>query len=199
MKTPEKSAKPDNGKQQKQLLALGGLSAVFVAVLVIQFGGGSSAPAASAMTAPSPDEATADPVEAGGAEAAPAGAPIPVAKNNAVLSEPIAAGTTARSPFSNFWSVTPTNGTTNVPAISAPTITVNATMPSDTAGLAVIDGQLHFVGDSIQGWSLAEVSPRSVTLRAPAGETVVVAMPLLVGRLALPESPSAGMGGEPSR
>jgi hypothetical protein len=191
VKNADKSAKPSNGKQKKQLIMLGGLSAVFAAVLAIQFSGTEAEPAVAAMTAPAPAPATGTPDVAAAAEA-PSGTPIPVAKDNTVLAEPLADATIKRSPFSNFWNNAPKATTSSVvPTLNAPTITLNATMPSDVAGIAVIDGQLHFVGDSIQGWSLAEVSPRSVTLRAPAGETVVVDMPLLVGKRALPAAAAA--------
>lgn len=193
MKSSEKSARPGAGKQKKQMMALGGLVAVFGAVLAIQFGGGGAAPAAAAMTAPTPDPANA--VVISGSEttaAAPSAPSLPVAKDNPVLAEAVGDTAIKRSPFSNFWSVTPTTSRSTAPTLNAPNITLNATMPSEVRGIAVIDGTLRFVGDSIQGWSLASVGPRSVTLQAPAGETVVVDMPLLVGRLAVPADDAPG-------
>jgi hypothetical protein len=187
VKSPEKPAKNHAAKQKQQIIALGGLSAVFAAVLAIQFGGGEAPPPAAAMTAPAPGP-SGEVAESSGASAdeAPPAVPVPVAKDNPVLAEPVADASIKRSPFSNFWSVTPTTTRTTAPSLSAPTITLNATMPSESRGLAVIDGALLFVGDTVQGWSLASVGPRSVTLQAPAGETVVIDMPLLVGQRELP-------------
>ena len=192
MKTSEKSSKPDASRQKKQLIALGGLSAVFAAVLAIQFGGGESAPEAAALTAPAAGDPAAGAVEAPAVAAEPEATPIPVAKDNPVLAATSAEPTLKRSPFSNFWNVAPT-GIKGAVASSAPTVTLNATMPGEDSGLAVIDGQLRFVGDSIQGWSLDSVSARSVTLRAPTGEQLLVSMPLLVGKIDLHEAMSAAL------
>jgi hypothetical protein len=186
VKTPDKNPKAGAAKQKKQLLVLTGLSAVFAAVLAIQFSGdGKETFEVAALAEP----ATTSPE--GGTESeseAPAVA-VPVAKDNPVLSKPTSDVPPARSPFSNFWNVAPTGTTTEgMPALAAPSITVNATMPSETSGLAIIDGELRITGDMIQGWQLAEVHPRSVMLRAASGETVVVNMPLLAGGFAEPRS-----------
>jgi len=187
VKTPDKNAKADGSRQKKQYLALGGLSAVLVAVIAIQFGSGGDAatPAASAMTepaAPVPEDGTVDDT------ASTTPPPVPAAADNPVLSQPVPETKLARSPFSNFWSTAPAGTPAAAVAIAAPapTITLNATMPREAAGLAVIDGQLRFQGDSIQGWLLAEVRPRAVRLQATTGESVVVEMPLIVGRVTVP-------------
>jgi len=52
--------------------------------------------------------------------------------------------------------------------------------------MAVIDGQLHFVGDSIGGWTLTDVQSRSVMLRSPTKALVTIDMPLLTGSTAMP-------------
>ncbi len=70
--------------------------------------------------------------------------------------------------------------------IAPPSVTLNATMPSAVRALAVIDGELHFVGDTIQGWELADVQPRSIVLRSPAHATVTIEMPLLSGASPVP-------------
>jgi len=195
VKTPEKKSDPK--KQKKQLMVLGGLAAAFVAVMLVQFGGSEPEPAAAAV-APPPDSAqsvmSAAVAEAAATAATPAGtAAAPVAsgepaKDNAVLSEPAAGGMT-RSPFSNFWSAPSTRSSTAVPDVSAPTVTLNATMPSAEGGMAVIDGQLHFVGDMISSWQLVEVRERAIVLRGPNNASqLVVDMPVLNGQRSLPVS-----------
>ena len=178
MKTPEKNSKSDSKKQKKQLIMLGGLAAVFVAVMMTQFGGPKPEYEVAAL-AVAPDAV--QPVT----DAAPS-PDAPEAKDNPVLSAPSSDEGLKRSPFSNFWNG-PSSNSTAVPDATAPSVTVNATMPSATKGMAVIDGELHFVGDTIGGWQLAEVRPRAIVLRGPtANSQVVIDMPLLVGKVALP-------------
>ncbi len=179
MKTPEKNSKPDPKKQKKQLIALGALAAVFVAVMMTQFGGPAPQYEVAALAVP------ADALQPQG-EANEAAA-TPEVKDNAVLSEPSSGESMTRSPFSNFWNAPSSSSPTAVPDVAAPVITVNATMPNGSRPMAVIDGELHFVGDSIGGWQLAEVRARAVVLRGPnAASQVVVDMPLLSGRLEVP-------------
>ena len=58
---------------------------------------------------------------------------------------------------------------------------LNATMPAAQNALAVIDGEVHAVGDFIQGWQLTEVQPRRILLTSPSRATVAVDMPLMAG------------------
>ena len=73
-----------------------------------------------------------------------------------------------------------------LPDIAPPVVTLNATLPSDTRALAVIDGELYFVGDMVQGWELSDVQPRRIMLRSPSKATVTIDMPLLAGSVAVP-------------
>ena len=189
-KNAEAPNKPEASKQKKQLIILGSLVGVLGMVLAVQFGGSEPEPPVAAATASPVAGAESQPVAAGGAApvaAAPAAPePVATAEDNAVLSQPVE-GAFSRSPFANFWS----NATASAPSSSqadvpAPVMTLSATMPADSHGLAVIDGQLHFLGDSIQGWQLTEIRPRAVVLRSPADATIVVEMPVLVGKLDLP-------------
>ena len=187
-----------SSKQKKQVLVLGGLMAVLAVVLFIQFGGKSpdAAPAAMALEQPgaaaapatpdagAPAPAPADPNAVAGAPAAPV-VPTPAPVDNPVLSHPVEGDGLVHSPFSNFWNVAQTGGGAT-PVAAAPTVTLNATMPSSTRPLAIIDGELHFVGDSIGGWELADVQARSIVLRSPANATITIEMPLLSGSSPVP-------------
>ena len=182
--------KPEASKQKKQLVILGGLVGVLGMVLAVQFGGSEPAPPVAAATENPVVGSASQPAPAGvpaATAAAPAApAPVEAVDDNEVLSEP-ATGAFSRSPFANFWS----NASASAPSASqadvpAPVMTLSATMPADSQGLAVIDGQLHFLGDSIQGWQLTEIRPRAVVLRSPTDATIVVEMPVLVGKLDLP-------------
>lgn len=189
MKAKEKNARPEGaGKQQKQLLVLGGLVAVLGVVLAVQFGGSDPSAEAAALSAPdpaaagAPAPAPAAPVVAEAGAAAPA--PPPVA-DNPVLSQAAPEEGLLRSPFANFWNAAQEGeqavAGTALPDIAPPAVTLNATMPSATRALAVIDGEMHAVGDSIQGWELAEIQPRRIVLRSPAKAVIEISMPLLVG------------------
>ena len=173
------------GKQKKQALALGGLVVVLAIVLFVQFGGKSpegeavaqalEQPATDASGAPvaSPDPAvTAAPVAA-----APASTEAP--SDNPVLIKPVEGGL-VRSPFSNFWNSSAKPGAPkSQPEMAAPTVTLNATMPSAVRPMAIIDGQLHAVGDMIGGWTLTDVQARSISLRSPTKSVMTVDMPVL--------------------
>jgi len=207
VKAKDKNAKPDANKQKKQLLMLGGLVVMLGIVIAVQFGGSEPEATAEAL-APPPDpaaiaqELATDPAAAAAAlgEEAPAApaasSPASVASgssvaDNPVLSEPVAGEAEGegllRSPFANFWSVaTPAATTGEVVEIAPPSIILNATLPSAHRALAVIDGEMHFVGDVVQGWEVAEVLERRIVLRSPSQATVTIEMPILVGPRALP-------------
>jgi hypothetical protein len=204
VKAKEKNAKPEGRSQKTQVLVLGGLLAVLGVVIAVQFGGGdpASGPVASATSAP-PDVGAAQPSVAPAAPSAPAtpatsAAPAPsspsAVADNPVLSEPLEDEGLSRSPFTSFWNVAREGAVAGavVPAIAPPSITLNATMPSDTRALAVIDGELHFVGDLIQGWELAEIGTRRIVLRSPDRSSVTFEMPLLSGARVVPGAVADG-------
>lgn len=196
MKPKDKNAAQAAGasKQKKQLMVLGGLVAVLAVVMLIQFGGKSpdSAQPAQALEHPA-DAASAAVAEATASANTPAAAPAaapavptPPPVDNAVLNHPAEGDGLVRSPFSNFWSVARSGGGGGAAnTVAPPPVTLNATMPSSSRALAVIDGELHCVGDSIQGWELAEVGARSIVLRSPTHATVTIEMPLLAGASSL--------------
>jgi len=199
VKAKDKNPRPEgSGKQQKQLLVLGGLVAVLGVVVAVQFGGSDPAAGAAALSAPEPGA----PVAA--AAAAPA-APVAVAApepatpavaDNPVLSQPVEDTGLTKSPFANFWNVAkgadPAIAGAAVPELAPPSVTLSATMPSATRALAVIDGEMRFVGDLIEGWELAEIQPRRIVLRSPGKATFEVEMPLLSGARALPGAGADG-------
>lgn len=158
-------------KQKKQFVALGALTLMLVVVVVLQFRGQETDYEVAALA----EDAVAAPVEAP-AEAAPA-EPAPVAQDNAVLSQAPEEAELARNPFTSFWSREPKDGNV-ASSYPPPAIVLGITSPGGERPLAVIDGELHFVGDLVQGWTLESVQARSVVLRSPAQEQVVVEMPL---------------------
>ena len=171
-------------KQKKQFVALGALTLLLVVVLGLQLRDKETDFEVAALA----EDAVAAPVEAQ-PEAAPA-EPAPVAQDNAVLSQAPAEAELTRNPFTTFWSreATDSNVASSYPA---PTVVLGITIPGGDRPLAVIDGELHFVGDLVQGWTLESVQPRSVVLRSPAQEQLVVEMPLfhreLLPAAAVPE------------
>ena len=198
MKPREKSAKSDAAKQKKQLMILGGLVVVLGIVMAIQFGGKKDDAAAEAATAPPSDPASVaqqlagDPAAAAAAAGMPApAAPAPAApaappravSDNPVLSSPVEGEGLLRSPFAGFWNVTmPSGGGAAVSVgsdVAPPNMVLNATMPSAQHPLAVIDGEMHYVGDIIQGWQLTEIQARRILLTSPSRATVAVDMPLM--------------------
>jgi len=188
-KDTDSGIKPKANPQRKQLIVLGGLTAVLALVIFMQFGGSEPAQAA---TAAAPAAETVAPVPGAATETAAAAAEgVEVAteqpvEDNPVLSEPFD-GSLTRSPFASFWS-TATGGASSTAAtdVPPPAVRLEATMPANRQPLAVIDGRLHFVGDSIQGWRLAEIRSRAVVLESPALASFTVEMPVLVGRLEIP-------------
>ena len=183
MKTKEAGQGKGWSKQKKQFVALGVLSVVLAGVMVMQFRGGEtdfqvaalSQDAVQAAAEPQPDE-----VEAPAA---------PVAKDNPVLSQTPAELELTRNPFTSFWSRETSEGTTE-PLAPRPSVVHGMTIPGGSRPVAVIDGELRFVGDLVQGWTLQAVHPRSIVLRSPAGEQFVVEMPLFHREL-VPEQDAA--------
>ena len=92
----------------------------------------------------------------------------------------------SRNPFTSFWNRDTGQGEVAA-MVPPPSIVLGMTIPGGNRPVAVIDGQLHFVGDLVQGWTLEAVHPRSVVLRSPISEQLVVEMPLF-RRVLLPES-----------
>ena len=168
-------------KQKKQFVALGALTLMLVVVVVFQFRDKETDYQVAALA----EDAVAAPVEAQ-AEAAPA-EPAPAAQDNAVLSQAPAEPELARNPFTSFWQreATDSNVASSYPR---PTVALGITIPGGERPVAVIDGELRFVGDLVQGWTLESVQARSVVLRSPAQEQLVVEMPLFHRELL----PSAG-------
>lgn len=173
MKTPDVPEASGMAKDKKQLLVLGGLSLVLLAVMAMQFGDDGAAPesapesmpvAAAATSLPGAPEAVARPAE-------------PV--SNPVLSADPTGGGVNDGVLESFWDVaTPMEA--KVEEAPPPSITVNATLISPGASpLAVIDGRLHRAGDTIGGWSISEIGVRQVSLRSPSDRAVTVSMPLL--------------------
>ena len=168
-------------KQKKQFVALGALTLMLVVVVVFQFRDKETDYQVAALA----EDAVAAPVEAQ-AEAAPA-EPAPVAQDNAVLSQAPAEPELARNPFTSFWQREATDGNV-ASSYPRPTVALGITIPGGERPVAVIDGELRFVGDLVQGWTLESVQARSVVLRSPAQEQLVVEMPLFHRELL----PSAG-------
>ncbi|MHC5209511.1 MAG: hypothetical protein ACYTG2_02190 [Planctomycetota bacterium] len=167
-------------KQKVQLTVLGGLSLLLVVVVVMQTGGSETeyevaALAADAMIAPEA-EVESDVVVAEEETRA---------LDNPVLSQPPPEGGLTRNPFENFWNRDET-GPEAVQRLPPPQIALGMTLPGTMRPLAVIDGQMRFVGEIIQGWTLAEIRPRAVVLQSPAEERLVVEMPLHLRSIAVP-------------
>ena len=198
MKAKEKNAKSDPGKQKKQLMILGGLVVVLGIVMAIQFGGSHPDADAAALAPPSDPASVAqqlagDPAAAAAAAGmAPPAAPAPSAPSaptgpvtdNPVLSSPVEGEGLLRSPFAGFWNgAVPAGGSGAVSGLASdiapPSFVLNATMPSAQNPLAVIDGEVHGVGDIIQGWQLTEVQARRILLTSPSRAMVSLDMPLM--------------------
>jgi len=166
-------------KQKKQLVALGALTLGLVVVLVVQFHGGETEYQVAALSQEAADAAT----EPQAAETAAPAAAEP--HDNPVLSQAPAEKDLDRNPFKSFWSRDTTEGQANT-LIPPPSVVLGITIPGGDRPVAVIDGQLHFLGDTVQGWKLEEVRPRAVVLRSPSQEQLVVEMPLFHSELVLP-------------
>jgi hypothetical protein len=188
--TAKKSNKSDAAKQKKQLVMLGCLSVVLVGAMIMQFGAGEpefevaalAELASNALTGP--DESD---------EAKPAAA----VSDNDILSAPSEFEEFGGNPFSNFWNVA-SESSKGMAEVVPPSVTLNATLASERHGLAIIDGQLRSVGDSIDGWMLHEVRARAIVLRSPKADEIVVEMPLLQASVVLPNLPAAHKGAHAS-
>jgi len=194
LRTPQvKTPTPGASSQKRQLTILAALAVVLVAVVALQFGQG-SAPVAQASTAA--DGAV------GAAVAPPATGDSAAAANPTEFSNNLALSGTADSggglnpgAFESFWSFSePVDA--GVEELPPPTILLSATLIGREGELdvAVIDGDLRYVGDMLQGWSLDSISSRSVTLRSSSNRVVSVAMPLFqpTPPPVAPELPTAG-------
>lgn len=179
MKT--KDAGKSNGwsRQKQQFVSLGVLSVVLVAVMVLQFRDGETDFQVAALS----QEAVLAGVEPPTDEAA-AAAPA-VVQGNPVLSQAPAELELTHNPFTSFWSRGTSDGSSE--AISPrPSVVLGMTIPGGDRPVAVIDGELRFVGDLVQGWTLEAVHARAIVLRSPSQEQFVVEMPLFRRELVPP-------------
>ena len=189
---PNQAVARTKKKQAVQLVIMLGLLAVLVFVWVPLMGDDETAAASTASLAPAAGAASANDTSA----AAPAGAGSveALAKENDVLSGAPNPDGLIRSPFANFWKNA--TGTPEVPVeeIKPPTVKLTATAPGGPMPIAVLDGQLRYVGDAVQGWELSSISERRIELRSPNNTSISVEMPLLQASKPLPElvdAPSA--------
>ena len=189
MKTAESGKSKGSTRQKKQFAALGLLSAVLVVVLVLQLRQGEAEYEVAAL---SQDAVNAVPDPAEEEASLPA---EPVAQDNPVLSGPPAEIELERNPFTSFWSQE-ANGGATAASVPPPSVVLGITIPGGERPVAVIDGQLRFVGDLVQGWTLEAVRPRAIVLRSPTREEFVVEMPVFRRELtALPASAPPGSDG----
>ena len=191
MRTPQVK-KPNAGgsHQKRQLSILAVLAVVLVAVVALQFGQ-SSAPVALASTGGEGAAGSAVALKTAGA-AGDVGNPLELTDNLALSGSADSGAGLNPGAFDSFWSFNePVD--TGVDELPAPTIVLSATLIGREGELdvAVIDGNLHYVGDMLQGWSLDSISSRAVTLRSSSNRVVEVAMPLF-RPTPPPEAPVAG-------
>ena len=170
-------------KQKKQFVALGALTLVLAVVIGLQFRESETDFQVAALSEDAVPVADAPVAEE---SAAPA---EPEAQDNPVLSQAPADPVLASNPFTSFWHRETSTGEV-APTFPAPSVVLGITIPGGDRPVAVIDGELRFVGDVVQGWRLEEVHARSVVLRSPAQEQLVVEMPLFQRTLVLPEAGS---------
>ena len=181
MRTPNIPEQGGLPKEKKQLLILGVLAVVLGLVMVTQLGqDGSGMDIAELVEDPVAAAATSSQAGQRGSSAG---------RGNEVLS---ASGSGALNDgvFESFWSLAaPVEA--KVEESPPPPITVNATLLGGhhMGAMAVIDGTLRHIGDTIGGWLLDDVRGREVTLRSPSHRLVTVAMPLL--DLGIPRAPMA--------
>jgi len=172
-------------KQKQQFVALGALTLLLAVVIGLQFRESETEYQVAALSEDAVAVTDAPAVEE---SAAPA---EPEAQDNPVLSQAPAEPELGGNPFSSFWN-RETKEDAAPTTFPAPSVVLGITIPGGDRPVAVIDGELRFVGDVVQGWKLEEVHARSVVLRSPAQEQLVVEMPLLFQRsLALPEAVAA--------
>lgn len=174
-------APPSPAKQKRQLVLLSALSVVFVGILYVQFTGSEEVYELAALTDVSLTAEFSSPEVASSDAPVPA-ATAPGALDNPVLYVPFAQDTLPRNPFQNFWAAPGENRVIGS-ELPPPAVTLQLTMPSSARPVAVIDGVVHFIGDAVEGWTIAEIRERSVLLRSDSNATVVLGMPTLpVGR-----------------
>lgn len=176
----KKTGNVENAKQKKQVLMLSGLAVLLVAVLFIQFGGSTPKNEVAALAEITLDDAVSD-AEAGGEVVAGA----PVARENPVLLQSEKDDKLLRNAFSNFWDSASADEAPIV-ELTPPSIKLSGTMPGDGRAIAIIDGRIRFVGDTIDGWKLAEILPRAILLTGPGDASVVIDMPVIFGRVTVP-------------
>ncbi len=185
--TKQTKAKAANGQNTK-LMLLGVLSLVLVGVLWAQFGGSDDSDAGQIVL---DDSALGDKVAAA-ASAPPtdaiADAKAAVAEVNERLSEAPTKEGLESNPFTNFWSKPKAAPVQTTEELKPPTVTLNGTLTGEgDIPVALIDGRMHFVGDTIEGWRLTEVASRSIKLQAPTEESIEVLMPVIAGKIRIPD------------
>lgn len=190
MRTPQvKTPSAGASSQKRQLTILAALAVVLVAVVALQFGQ-DSAPVALASTAD--DGAVGAVVAPQAAGASAAANPVELSNNLALSGSSVSGDGPNPGAFESFWSFSePVDA--GVEELPPPTILLSATLIGREGELdvAVIDGNLRYVGDMLQGWSIDSITSRAVTLRSSSNRVVTVAMPLF-RPTPPPESPVAG-------
>jgi hypothetical protein len=172
-------------KQKKQFVALGALTLLLAVVIGMQFRESETEYQVAALSEDAVAVTDAPAVEASDSPAEPE------AHDNPVLSQAPAEPTLGGNPFTSFWNRETSTSTAAPSSFPAPSVVLGITIPGGDRPVAVIDGDLHFVGDLVQGWRLEEVHARSVVLRSPAQEQLVVEMPLFQSSLVVPATDSA--------
>ncbi|MHC4844832.1 MAG: hypothetical protein ACYTCU_01585 [Planctomycetota bacterium] len=173
--------KPENAKQKKQLIMLSGLAVLLVAVLFIQFSGSEPEYEAAALA-----EVDLEDVDSESKDGTEAVVESSMAKENPVLLQSEDEDGLLRNAFSNFWD----NQSADegpVVELTPPSIKLSGTMPGDGRAIAIIDGRIRFVGDMIDGWELSEILTRAVVLKGPTDTTITIDMPVIFGRVSVPE------------
>ncbi|HZL99873.1 MAG TPA: hypothetical protein VFD43_06440 [Planctomycetota bacterium] len=181
MKTKDSRKRQGWSKQKQQFAALGALSLLLAVVLVLQFRGGEAELEVAALAPDAVDAAAQAQVVEAPVQAAP------VVQDNAVLSQAPAELELPANPFKSFWSHDTGDGQ-SAAMLPPPSVVLGITIPGGERPVAVIDGELLFVGDTVQGWTIEEVRPRAVVLRSPSQQQAVVEMPIFRSELVLPES-----------
>lgn len=168
-------------KQRNQVIMLGGLAALLVVVLFIQFSNSEPEFEVSALTSEALVGGEGDTEDA--ADILFDG---PIAKGNPVLLQGKDDEGMLRNAFSNFWDNASADEARLV-EFTPPSIKLSGTMPGEGRAIAIIDGRIQFLGDTIDGWKLSEIRPRAVVLTGPGGANVVIDMPVIFGRVSVPE------------
>lgn len=175
MRTPQIQDRfKDKQRQKKQLVILGVLFVLLVGVVALQFGqdaaaatertGDDNLPVASAKD--SNDDETAKPLDLSA---------------NLALSEQGARGKALNgAAFESFWNLdNPFESTLEGAPPSNIRLSATLVGRKGVPDIAIINGSLSHVGDTIDGWSVLSISSREVLLRSAAQSVVSVAMPLL--------------------